>query len=179
VEGASPPAGPGVCDRGEVCPPWARPGWVIGRPRRAGRHVGLTVVRFRVGAGSVVEAGLDLGCPSRTEHIPLGGVWSARPVWDCRSGVRSAWRLIVPSSRASRGSDPRGILGRCWPCRVASWSTVFRVGPGCWPGDVARPTLVRGGLKHARGNDGPGGVVKFGERVVIHPGIGASGIGCW
>ncbi len=60
---------------------------------------------------------------------------------------------------------PWGVLG-----------TVVRVGPGCWPGDVARLTLVRGGLKHARGNDGPDGVVKFGERVVNHPGIGTSGI---
>ncbi len=105
--------------------------------RRAGRHVGLTVAQFRVGAGSVARAGLDLGCPSRTEQFPLCGVRPARPVW--ASAAVFVWCGGWWIRRAGRCEDP--IMGRFWagvgPAVGTSWGTVVRVSPDFWPGDVA------------------------------------------
>ena len=85
---------------------------------------------------------MDLGCPSRAEQFPLGGVGPTRPVWACRGGVHPVWRLVDPSSRTSRGSDHGMIWAGVGPAVGTSWGTVVRVGPGFWPGDVACLALV-------------------------------------
>ena len=105
--------------------------------RRAGRHVRLTGARFRVGAGSVVGTGLDVVCPSRTERLPPCGVRPARPVWALLQQSSSGAEASGPVGPGVARVRPWEDLGQCLPNRGASWPTVVRVNPGCWPGDVA------------------------------------------
>ena len=89
------------------------------------------------------------------------------------SRVRLVRRLVDPLDQALRGSDHGKIwasvcptAGRLGPRRSESIRAAGRVTWRVWP-------WVRSGSMHAQGSDVPGGVVTFGWRVVVHPGMGS------